>query len=176
MMAALTLLDEPSEGDGRRLWLYDTFEGMPAPGTADVGVRGEDAAKEWQRNQRGDINEWCYAPIEEVRANMLATGLAADRLELVRGLVEETIPARVPDKIALLRLDTDWYESTRHELVHLFPRLSPGGVLIIDDYGHWEGVRKAVDDYLSEHGVRLLLHRIDYAGRIAINTPSRAAR
>jgi O-methyltransferase len=68
----------------------------------------------------------------------------------------------------LLRLDTDWYDSTRHELVHLFPRLSQGGVLIIDDYGHWKGARQAVDDYLKESGTRLLLNRIDYTGRIAV--------
>ncbi len=167
MMAALTLLaDEPNSD--RRFWLYDTFEGMPAPGEHDVGLHGENAAAEWERNQREDINEWCYAPLEEVRANMLGTGLGGERLELVQGTVEETIPSRIPEQISLLRLDTDWYESTYHELVHLFPRLSRGGVLILDDYGHWEGVRKAVDRYLNEQQIHLLLQRIDYAGRLAI--------
>ena len=73
-----------------------------------------------------------------------------------------------PRKIALLRLDTDWYESTKHELVHLFPRLSTGGVLIVDDYGHWAGARRAVDEYVSEHGIVMLLTRIDYTGRIGV--------
>jgi len=82
--------------------------------------------------------------------------------------VENTIPSKAPDNIALLRLDTDWYESTRHELIHLYPRLSTGGILIIDDYGHWEGARKAVDEYIKEKQLKLLLQRIDYTGRLAI--------
>ena len=80
----------------------------------------------------------------------------------------KTIPGEAPDRLALLRLDTDWYESTRHELVHLYPRLEKGGVLIIDDYGHWEGARRAVDEYFAHNPPPLLLARVDYAGRIAI--------
>ena len=82
--------------------------------------------------------------------------------------MEQTIPATVPERIALLRLDTDWFDSTYHELVHLYPRLVPGGVLIIDDYGHWQGCRQAVDQYLAENNIHLLLNRIDYTGRMAI--------
>jgi predicted kinase len=81
---------------------------------------------------------------------------------------EDTIPDQSPEQIALLRLDTDWYESTYHELVYLFPRLVTGGVLIIDDYGHWQGARKAVDQYIKENHLQLFLHRIDYTGVIAI--------
>jgi O-methyltransferase len=84
------------------------------------------------------------------------------------GKVEDTFPKDTPDKIAILRLDTDWYESTRHELIHLYPKLSIGGVLIIDDYGHWEGARKAVDEYINDNTLRILLNRIDYTGRIAV--------
>jgi hypothetical protein len=83
-------------------------------------------------------------------------------------MVEDTIPGNMPKKIALLRLDTDWYESTKHELTHLFPLLQSNGVLIIDDYGHWEGARKAVNEYISDKHIRILLNRIDYTGRIAI--------
>jgi hypothetical protein len=82
--------------------------------------------------------------------------------------VEETLPTHVPERIALLRLDTDWYESTHHELVHLFPLLSPGGILIVDDYGHWAGARKAVDDYLAANAPGLYLHRVDYTVRLAV--------
>jgi len=82
--------------------------------------------------------------------------------------VEETVPGRAPTEIALLRLDTDWYGSTKHELEHLFPRLASGGVLLLDDYGYWQGARKAVDEYVSEHDVRLLLNRIDHSSRIAL--------
>jgi hypothetical protein len=162
MLAALTFA---ASGDrDRRFHLYDTFEGMPEP-TADDGAV---ARREWARHQRADHNEWCYGPLDDVRANMLSTGLPDERLRLVQGKVEETIPAEAPDRIALLRLDTDWYSSTRHELVHLMPRLEPGGVLILDDYGHWQGARKAVDDYLSEHDIDLLLVRVDSTGRVAV--------
>ena len=165
MMAALTLGEL---GDRRRFWLYDTFEGMPAPGTEDYGLHGEDPHAEWQRNQRGEINEWCYAPLNDVRANMLSAGVPETLLELVVGKVEDTLPTTVPDQIALLQLDTDWYESTYQELVHLYPRLVSGGVLILDDYGYWGGVREAVDRYFEEQGIALLLNRIDFAGRLAI--------
>jgi hypothetical protein len=168
MMGALAMAAVP--GGARKLWLYDTFEGMPEPTQEDYGLHGENAHAEWERNERGDINEWCYAPLEEVRANLLSTGLGADGFELVQGLVEETIPGCAPERISLLRLDTDWYESTYHELVHLFPRLVPGGVLILDDYGHWGGVRDAVDRYVRENGLKLLLGRVDYAGRMALKT------
>ena len=83
----------------------------------------------------------------------------------MRGRVEQTIPAHAPDELALLRLDTDWYESTRHELVHLFRRLGLGGVLILDDYGYWQGARQAADEYLGEQWPRALFNRIDFTGR-----------
>jgi hypothetical protein len=89
-------------------------------------------------------------------------------IHYVKGKVEETIPSVIPEKIALLRLDTDWYESTRHELIHLFPRLVKGGVLIIDDYGYWKGARKAVDEYIRENKIQILLNRLDETGRIAL--------
>jgi len=99
---------------------------------------------------------------------MRLTKYPEDHIFFVKGKVEETIPNTIPDRIALLRLDTDWYESTYHEMVHLYPLLAPGGVLIIDDYGHWQGAKKAIDQYLSENHLSIYLHRIDYAGRIAI--------
>jgi hypothetical protein len=83
-------------------------------------------------------------------------------------MVEKTLPSHAPAQIALLRLDTDWYASTRWELEHLFPRLSRNGVLIIDDYGHFKGARQAVDEHINLHKLPLLLNRIDYSGRIAI--------
>jgi hypothetical protein len=109
----------------------------------------------------------CHASLEDVQRNMRATGYPQERLEFVRGRVEETIPATAPERIALLRLDTDWYESTAHELRHLYPRLSPGGALLLDDYGHWAGARKAVDEYFGEAGPTLL-SRVDYTGRVAV--------
>ena len=85
--------------------------------------------------------------------------------------MEDTIPKKAPQMISLLRLDTDWYESTRHELIHLFPRIAPFGVIIIDDYGHWQGVREAVDEYIRENNIKILLNRVDYTGRIGVVIP-----
>lgn len=162
MLAARTLL---GLGDHRRrFFLYDTFAGMAEPTEEDGAL----ARHEWARHERTDGNDWCRSPLDEVRANMLSTGLPEERLELVKGKVEDTIPGTVPERVALLRLDTDWYASTRHELVHLFPRLQPGGILIVDDYGHWEGARQAVDEYIAESGVPLMLVRVDETGRVAI--------
>jgi O-methyltransferase len=155
MLAALSLPD-------RRLWLYDTFEGMPDPSDHDVDLDGRSMSADWESYQRDPVIR-ADSPLEEVRRNLGATGHTDVRL--VRGLVEDTIPADAPDHIAILRLDTDWYESTRHELEHLWPRLAAGGVLIVDDYGHWQGARQAVDEYF---GGRVLLQRIDYTGRLAI--------
>ncbi len=107
------------------------------------------------------------SPLDEVRGNLLRTGLAVDRFVFVQGKVEETLPGTLPTgPISILRLDTDWYESTRHELVHLFPRLSPGGVLIVDDYGFWRGSRDACDEYFREHDVKILLSRVDRVGTV----------
>ena len=106
--------------------------------------------------------------LDEVTRNVLGTGYPADRVRFVEGLVEDTIPEQAPEEIAVLRLDTDWYESTRHQLVHLYPRLSSGGVLILDDYGCWLGARQAVDEYIEEHGLHLLLTRIDSSGRLVV--------
>jgi hypothetical protein len=82
--------------------------------------------------------------------------------------VEDSIPSTIPEKISLLRMDTDWYESTKHELGHLFPRLSKGGIFILDDYGHWKGARKAADEFFENHKINIFLSRVDYTGRIAV--------
>jgi O-methyltransferase len=153
----------------RRLYLFDTFEGMTLPTGFDREVTtGRLATNIVNEDFGGKPGAWCNSPLEEVKQNLEATGYPADKVILVKGKVEETIPAAAPRQIAILRLDTDWYESTKHELEHLFPRLQIGGVLIIDDYGHWEGARRAVDEYISANRMPLLLNRIDYTGRIAV--------
>jgi O-methyltransferase len=151
------------------LYLLDTYEGMSEPGAVDVDFRGEAAATRLSHTRKTKSSEiWAYSPVEEVRRNMAQTGYSESRLHFIEGKVEDTLPARAPEQIALLRLDTDWYASTRHELVHLYPRLSRGGVLVIDDYGHWKGARQAVDEYLAENNLHLLLNRVDATGRIAV--------
>lgn len=169
MLAALSLLRAGDEE--RELWLYDTFAGMEEPGPEDESVFGLRPWHKWRRREEAEHNRWGYAPLEQVRSNMEATGYPRDRIRFVEGRVQETLPDRRPERVALLRLDTDWYDSTRHELRHLYPRLVPGGVLIVDDYGHWKGARRAVDEYLDELEPRPLLHRIDYTGRIAVKLP-----
>jgi hypothetical protein len=115
-----------------------------------------------------DSDLWAIATIDEVREAVLSVGYPRERIHFVEGPVEETLPSQAPNEIALLRLDTDWYSSTKHELVHLYPCLAKGGVLILDDYGYWQGARRAVDEYLAEEDVPLLLNRIDNTARIAV--------
>lgn len=135
---------------GRQIWLFDTFAGMTEPTAADVNVHGMPARPKFEAHQKGDHNEWQFASLDAVRGNFERASLSQDRIRFVQGDVLETLKSSpLPDKIAVLRLDTDWYESTRLELEILYPRLSRGGVLIIDDYGSWEGSRKAVDEYFA---------------------------
>lgn len=149
----------------RPLMLFDTFEGMSAATDHDRQARTGRLAVTMFRDSNASDSLWCYSPLDEVKRNMDSTGYPAAEITYVKGKVEDTLPAAAPSQIAVLRLDTDWYESTRHELKHLYPRLSPGGVLIIDDYGYWSGARKAVDEYFGDS---LLLNRIDDTGRMAI--------
>jgi O-methyltransferase len=161
----------------REFYLYDTFSGMPSPDSVDVDCYGSSAADQHAWLQRGGPvpEDFAYLPFDDVHALIESTGYPSDRVHFIKGLVEETIPARAPDPIALLRLDTDYYSSTKHELEHLSPRLAPGGALIVDDYGHWEGSRLATDEHvqeLDEQGVHLFLHRIDYSSRLALAPPA----
>ncbi|MCW2500487.1 MAG: methyltransferase [Frankiales bacterium] len=155
----------------RDVWLYDTFTAMPSPTDRDVDLHGNTAA-EYHAQYAADPSvldpAYDYLPLPEVRAVLLATGYPEERLHLVQGLVEDTVPAQAPDQLALLRLDTDYYTSTRHELEHLAPRLSPGGVLLVDDYGHWRGSRDAVDEWMTTLPHPLLLQRIDYTARLVV--------
>ena len=147
MAVALTLLRLGVTD--RDLYLYDTFTGMTTPSDEDVRRSGEGAADLLAEQSRSsDI--WAIAAIDDVREAVLSVGYPEERIHFVQGPVEETLPANAPEQIALLRLDTDWYSSTKHELVHLFPPLTGGGVLILDDYGYWQGARRAVDEYLEK--------------------------
>ena len=156
----------------RHLYLYDTFEGMSEPTQEDLDFRGQKATVllEAKKDEK-ETSVWCLANLADVKATMSTSEFPAANIHYIQGKVEATIPATLPaGLIALLRLDTDWYASTKHELTHLYPRLSERGVLIVDDYGHWEGCRKAVDEYFLKEKKRLLLQRIDYTGRLAIKT------
>ncbi|MGA8303163.1 MAG: TylF/MycF/NovP-related O-methyltransferase [Thermoplasmata archaeon] len=144
---------------------------MTRPTSADVsGTDRTPAETRWLAESRGTGSTWAYASLAEVETNVASTGFPKGRTVFVKGPVEATIPGTIPERIALLRLDTDWYESTKHELQHLYPRLTPGGVLIVDDYGHWLGAKRAVDEYFAAHAPAPLLHRIDYTGRIGVKS------
>ena len=168
MAVAHTLLKEKKHD--RDLYLFDTFEVMSKPTDVDVSVNGKKSANiEFEKNKKNeDSSDWCFASLDEVKKNMIKTGYDSEKLHFIKGKVENTLPEHIPNQIAILRLDTDWYESTKHELIHLFPKLVSGGVLILDDYGHWEGAKKAVDEYISQNKIQILLNRIDDACRMAI--------
>jgi O-methyltransferase len=162
--------------DDREIYLFDTFEGMTRPSEQDTSAFDAPALETWNRSeQAGQIPwRWAFDPevfdFDSLRSLIDGTGYPTDRIHFVKGKVEDTLPAEAPPSIAVLRLDTDWYESTWHELVHLYPRLEISGVLIIDDYGHWDGCRKAVDTYFQDCADAILLARTDYTGRIGVKT------
>jgi O-methyltransferase len=135
----------------RSVWLYDTFVGMTAPTSLDVNYEGVSAEAKFFEKQKADHNDWCYATVEEVKKNFQKASLLDPNVKFIKGDVFNTLSEHslVPEKISVLRLDTDWYESTKLELEVLYPRLSKGGIIIIDDYGSWGGARKAVDEYFS---------------------------
>ena len=154
----------------RSIWLYDTFEGMTEPSAADVESVGGTTAQELLRSTEiaDGNNVWCVADLDDVEGNIRLTGYPATKFTFVKGDVAQTLQEKRPQTIALLRLDTDWYESTKVELDVLYPLLTPGGVCILDDYGHWAGARKAVDEYFASLGARPLMNPIDFSGRIFI--------
>lgn len=167
---AMLLTLQRMEVTDREVWLYDTFEGMTEPGEKDTDLFGNSAQEAYARDEHvfDGLLDAANFSIQRVQRLLASSGYPENHLRYVQGPVEETIPAEVPDQIALLRLDTDWYESTKHELEHLYPRLAPGAVLIIDDYGHFHGAREAVDEFLAQSDDTLLLARTDYSGRVAV--------
>lgn len=152
----------------RKLYLYDTYEGNVKPTDKDIYHFSDRKALEgWdERESRGE--KLYYSPLSEVKKNLYSTGFPKKNIKFIKGKVEDTIPNDIPDKISILRLDTDWYESTYHELKHLFPRLVLHGILIIDDYGVWKGARDATDKYISENNIKIFLSRMDGSGRLGI--------
>lgn len=150
----------------RDLYLFDTFQGMTAPGSVDVDYDGNKAATKYDATSSNPTGKrWSEASLEDAQSNLASTGYPTERIHYCVGPVEETLPDSAPAHVALLRLDTDWYQSTMHEMIHLYPVVAQHGIVIIDDYGHWRGSKEAVDEYIRDNGVRCFLHRIDYTGR-----------
>lgn len=167
MAVALALL--AAGVDDRMLYLFDTYEGMPAPDEVDVDFMGRPAADEFRNRRISDVSStWVNASLGSVKHAMSLTGYPEKNMVFVKGMVEETIPESAPESIALLRLDTDWYQSTKHELNHLYSRVPRNGVVVIDDYGWFRGARQAVDEFFAERGINPYLHRVDYTARLII--------
>lgn len=158
-----------SLGDSREVFLFDTFAGMTEPSDLDVErSTGKFALETFDKLRNGQRNDWCFASVEVVKRNALRLLGSLSGMKLVVGDVGLSLreASNVPSAISVLRLDTDWYDSTKIELETLYPKLARGGVLMIDDYGHWNGARKAVDEFFQGTSPRPFLAAIDYTGRI----------
>lgn len=154
----------------KNIFGYDTFSGMSEPTIHDNNFLNINAKKEWENDNNNNTNVNnsfnCYSSLEEVKNNIRDNSSSLDNIILIMGKVEDTLTIKnnLPEKISILRLDTDWYESTKIELELLYPKLVKGGVLIIDDYGQWKGSRKAVDEYFQDNHV--VKHFIDFSCRM----------
>ena len=158
--AALMALTLRQLGSQRKLWLFDTFEGLPAPSLQDPDFEIADL-----------FTGTCVGTLREVRGLFDRLGVAGD-VTFVKGLFQETLPITPIRRIALLHIDGDWYESVKVCLDSLYDKVVPGGVIQFDDYGYWEGARKAVDEFLETQGIQAPLQRLDYSGRFLIKPES----
>lgn len=146
----------------RKIYVFDTFEGLPPPTRDDPDY---DKAAQFVGK--------CHGALEQVQELFRSLGVL-DRAVFVKGLFQDTLPVTPLPTLALLHLDGDWYESTRVCLDHLWDRVSPGGIIQIDDYGAWEGCSRAVDEFFREFGITSPLHTIDYTGRWVQKTGERS--
>lgn len=143
----------------REVWLYDTFQGMTPPEDIDIDLKNQKAKDILQ-------SVLCYSSIDDVKKNLSISNFPIDNIKYIIGDICDTLNYKnnLPNKISLLRLDTDWYQSTKKEMDILYPLLVNNGVLIVDDYGHWQGSKKAVDEYFEKNKIVNTLEKIDYTG------------
>lgn len=166
---AVSLMLEKLSKYNINLWLFDTFSGMSKPTSIDVDNKGNKASERLENEDKNTSWVWAYSELDEVKSNMKISKFPKSNVKYIKGKVEDTLLMDdIPEKISILRLDTDWYESTKIELEILYPRLLKGGIIIIDDYGHWKGSKKAVDEYLNKNNINVFLHRIDYTARLFV--------
>lgn len=147
----------------KKIYAYDTFEGMTSPTSNDIKIDGTVASEKILIK-----DNWSSCSLEKVKKNFTEMNLELDNIQFIKGKVEDTlkISENLPNKISILRLDTDFYESTKMELKYLYPLIVDGGILIIDDYGSWLGSKKATDEYFSEK--KIFMHFIDHSARMII--------
>jgi hypothetical protein len=162
--AALMALTLRQLGSRRKLWLFDTFEGLPAPSSDDPDFEIADL-----------FTGTCVGTLGEVRGLFERLKVAED-VNFVKGLFQTTLPVTPIARIAVLHIDGDWYESVKICLDLLFDKVVPGGLIQFDDYGFWQGARKAVDEFLQLRGIRSRLQRLDYSGRFLIKEESRGIK
>jgi O-methyltransferase len=136
----------------RKVWLFDSFKGMP-----DITERDGDQAQEYVGKILGNV--------EQVRALLRKTGSDLNRVRVAEGLFKDTFPTVNIRNIALLNIDADWYESVKICLEKFYDSVVPGGFVSIDDYGHWQGCREAVDEFFKHRGLSYTLQKVDYTAR-----------
>jgi O-methyltransferase len=147
--SAVALADRLLRRSAATMWLFDAFGGMPEPGA-------EDPPEAW-----GEVGR--YASSEAaVRATFAAAGVSLDRVHIVAGRFEATLPAFAPPPLALLHVDCDWYAPVKLCLSKFYDAVVPGGVVIVDDFGHWAGCRRAVEEFFDERAISPALTAIDY--------------
>ncbi len=148
--------------DDRTVWVCDSFQGLPDPDPeaypADASMVVPDA------DLKALLDAGLAVSVEEVQANFARYGLLDDQVRFVEGWFSDTLPTVPIERIAVLRLDGDLYESTMDALVHLAPKVSSGGFVIVDDYGSIEACRRAVHDYRDAHGIDAPIHEVDWTG------------
>ena len=160
-LMALTLRQLKSQ---RKIWVFDTFEGLPAPTPQDPDFELADL-----------FTGTCVGTLDEVRGLFKRLGVA-DNVAFVKGLFQETLPVTPVSTIAVLHIDGDWYESVKTCLECFYDKVVPGGVIQLDDYGYWEGARKAVREFLDQRKIEVPLQRLDYSGRFFIKPALTEAR
>ena len=162
-------LDREFQNKNKIIYAYDTFEGMSEPGIDDNDLRNNEAASRMlEKDKNKKSNLWGVCTIENVKRNIINETTNLNNIKFIKGKVEDTLneEKNLPSKISILRLDTDWYSSTKKELEVMFDRVTSGGIIIIDDYGHWSGSKKAVDEFFKNKYV--WMHYVDYACRLII--------
>lgn len=157
-------------GSDKKVWMFDTFTGMTKPQSVDKKFsRPDKAIIKYNLTNNYTFSSWCYASLNEVKDNCLKANIDLKQLYFIQGDVSKTLNKKnLPKSISFLRLDTDWYKSTKKELEVLYPIITKKGVITIDDYGSWEGSRKAVDEYFLKKKISLFFNIVNYSQRTAI--------
>jgi hypothetical protein len=143
----------------RKVWVADSFEGLPEPDADKYPIEAE--------THHGKVMSSIYdhfaVGLDEVRENFARFGLLDDQVRFLKGWFKDTLPAAEVSQLSVMRLDGDYYESTHDALLHLYPKLSPGGYVIVDDYGEdtWTYCRRAVDGFRDKEGLDQPLMRVD---------------